>query len=490
MRRPGALWSAVVIAILCSAGCSSINKAVGGGGNTTQVSLTIHDAMPVNISVVSLQVQIMSATLQPGNHQLVTTPVTVDLAQLQTDTAFLGSAAIPFGSYTNLTVTFANPLMTFVNNTGGPVTPFGSQVTCLAGAVCQFAPVVSNQGSVVILTSAPFPLTINSASPVGLELDMDFADLVQSDYSLNFFNTGALIAVQLPTVQPTAELRQIDHVLGTVTTRGSNQFTFTTTYGQVLTINVASSTQFSYPPAQCVTNTFVCVTAGQILDVTMSLLGNGTLSAKEIDFEDNSGSSDVQGVIVTLSGGPPPTIFEMVAHNIAPSVTRISIGEDTDVGIKSGATFAVDNHLFTLPAGLTFTSAANLLVGQEVLAHISGNVTPGPPALFTTDRVLLRRSQITGIVGAPPPANGIGAFNIQSLPSYLEFAQPTNILSINCDLTAQTQFDQLNPNSSAGIITGNNVSVAGFLFPPPGGVVPFVPTLATQKVRGQPLPGQ
>ncbi|HYM13466.1 MAG TPA: hypothetical protein VEU62_22190, partial [Bryobacterales bacterium] len=165
------------------------------------------------------------------------------------------------------------------------------------------------------------------------------------------------------------------------------------------------------------------------------------------------------------------------------------IGEDTDVAIKAGATFAVDNHLFVLPAGLTFTSASNLLVGQEVLAHITGNVTAGPPALFTTDRILLRRSQITGIVGAPPPANGIGAFTIQSLPSYLQFALPKNILSISCDLTTQTQFDQLSPNSSAGIITGNNVSVAGFLFPQPN-AVPFVPTLATQKVRGQPLPGQ
>lgn len=491
MLRPSALRFAAILAIFCFAGCSSIDKGNigGGGGGSSQVSLTIRDFPPPNnISILSMRVTVNSATLSPGNVSLISDPQRVDLVQLQTDTAFLGTAKVPTGTYTSLTVDFENPVMTFMNNTGGPITPNGSP-TCAINAVCQITPVVVG-GNTNSITLAP-SVTVNGSAPVGLELDMSFIDMTNTDFSVNFFTAGASSVVQLPTVQPTVELRQIDHVLGTVKTLGVNQFTFTTAFGQVLTVNATGSTLFSYPTAQCNANNFTCVAAGQILDVTMSLLGNGTLNAKEVDFEDIAGSSDVQGVIVTLSGGPPPAIFEMVAHAIEPlTVTNIVIGEDTNVAIKAGATFAVDNHLFTLPAGLTFTSASNLLVGQEVLAHITGNVTAGPPALVTTDRVLLRRSQITGIVGAPPPANGIGAFNIQSLPSYLEFALPTNILSINCDLTAQTQFDKLNPNSSAGIVTGNNVSVAGFLFPPPLGVAPFVPTLATQKVRGQPLPGQ
>jgi uncharacterized protein DUF5666 len=491
MLRHSALWLTVIIAILYCAGCSShgcTSPCESQGGGSDQVSLTIRDFPPPNnISILSLQVTIKSANLQPGNVSLINGPQTVDLFQLQTDTVFLGTAKVNPGTFTSLTVDFENPVMTFVNNTGGPVTPNGSP-TCGINAVCQIKPVVvgGNTGSLPLSPS----VTVNGSAPVGLELDVSFIDMTNTDFSVNFFTTGASSVIQLPTVQATAELRQIDHVLGTVKALGANQFTFTTLFGQDLAVNVSGSTLFSYPPAQCNANNLSCVTVGQILDVTMSLLGNGTLTAKEIDFEDIAGSSDVQGVIVTLSGGPPPTIIEMAAHAIEPlTVTNIFIGEDTDVAIKAGATFAVDNHLFVLPAGLTFTSASNLLVGQEVLAHITGNVTAGPPALFTTDRILLRRSQITGIVGAPPPANGMGAFTIQSLPSYLQFALPKNILSISCDLTTQTQFDQLSPNSSAGIITGNNVSVAGFLFPQPN-AVPFVPTLATQKVRGQPLPGQ
>jgi Domain of unknown function (DUF5666) len=489
MPRSSALWIAVSLVAFLSVGCSSINKGNvgGGGGSSSQVSLTIRDFPPPNnISILSMQVTIVTATLQPGNVSLISSPQTVDLVQLQTDTAFLGTAKATNGTYTSLNIDFEKPVMTFMNNTGGPITPNGSP-TCAINAVCQITPVVvgGNTGSLPLAPS----VTVNGSAPVGLELDMSFINMTNTDFSVNFFTTGASSVVQLPTVQPTAELRQIDHVLGTVKTIGANQFTFTNAFGEIFTINTTGSTQFSYPPAQCNANNFTCVTVGQILDVTMSLLGNGTLSAKEIDFEDISGSSDVQGVIVTLTGSPPIS-FEIVAHAIEPlTVTNISVGEDTNVGIKAGATFAVDNHLFVIPAGLTFTQASNLLVGQEVLAHITGNVTAGPPALFTTDRMLLRRSQITGIVSAPPPANGVGAFNIQLLPSYLEFAQPKNISSINCDLTSQTQFDQLTPNSSGGIIVGNNVSVAGFLFPQPN-VAPFVPTLATQKVRGQPLPGQ
>lgn len=489
MPRPSALRFAALLAIFCFAGCSSINKGNigGGGGGSSQVSLTIRDFPPPNnISILSMQVTIMSATLQPGSVSLISGPQTVDLVQLQTDTAFLGTAKVPQGTYTSLNVDFANPVLTYMNNTGGPFTP-NQNPTCPINGVCQITPVVIG-GNTNSFTLTP-SVTVNGTAPVGLELDMSFIDMTDGFLDVNFFTTGASSVVQLPTVQSTAELRQIDHVLGTVKTLGANQFTFTTAFGQVLTVNTTASTLFSYPNAQCNANNFTCVTTGQILDVTISLLGNGTLNATEIDFEDVSGSSDVQGVIVTLTG-TPPTSFEIAAHVIQPlTVSNIVIGEDTDVAIKTGATFAVDNHLFTIPAGLSFTSASNLLVGQEILAHITGNVTAGPPALFTTDRVLLRRSQITGIVTTPPPANGTGAFNIDSLPSYLQFAQPTNIFSINCDLTTQTQFDQLTPNSSAGIITGNNVSVAGFLFPQPS-AVPFVPTLATQKVRGQPLPGQ
>jgi hypothetical protein len=488
MPRSSALWIVIFIASFLSAGCSSIDKGNigGGGGGSSQVSLTIRDFPPPNnISILSMQITINSATLQPGNVSLISGPQTVDLVQLQTDTAFLGTAKVPQGTYTSLAIDIENPVMTYMNNTGGPFTP-NQNPTCPINGVCQITPVV-NGGNTNPFTLTP-SVVVNGSAPVGLELDMSFINMTDQFLDVNFFGNAASSVVQLPTVQATAELRQIDHVLGTVKALGANQFTFTTAFGQVLTVNATGSTLFGYPPAQCNANNLTCVTVGQILDVTMSLLGNGTLSAKEIDFEDVSGSSDVQGVIVTLTG-TPPTSFEIVAHAIEPlTVANIVIGEDTDVTIKAGATFAVDNHLFTLPAGLSFTQASNLLVGQEVLAHISGNVTAGPPALFTTDRVLLRRSQITGIVTAPPPANGTGAFNIQLLPSYLELAQPTNISSINCDLTSQTQFDQLTPNSSGGIIVGNNVSVAGFLFPQPN-AVPFVPTLATQKVRGEPLPG-
>lgn len=489
MVRPSALRFAAILAICSFTGCSSIDKGNigGGGGGSSQVSLTIRDFPPPNnISILSMQVTVMSATLQPGNVSLISGPQTVDLVQLQTDTAFLGTAKVAQGTYTSLTIDFENPVMTFMNNTGGPITPNGSP-TCPINGVCQITPVVvGGNTNAFMLTPS---VTVNGSAPVGLELDMSFIDMTNTDFSVNFFTVGASSVVQLPTVQPTAELRQIDHVLGTVKTLGANQFMFTNAFGQVFTVNATASTLFSYPNAQCNANNFTCVAVGQILDVTMSLLGNGTLNAKEIDFEDVSGSSDVQGVIVTLTG-TPPTAFEMAAHVIQPLTgSNIVIGEDTDVAINAGAAFAVDNHLFTIPAGLSFTSASNLLVGQEVLAHIAGKVTAGPPALFTTDRVLLRRSQITGIVTTPPPANGTGAFTIDSLPSYLQLAQPTNIFSINCNLTSQTQFDQLTPDSSAGIITGNNVSVAGFLFPQPR-AVPFVPTLATQKVRGQPLPGQ
>lgn len=481
MRRLGTLWAIAILAsIACMPGCGKSQGPLVGGNNNAQISLTVHDSAPVGITVLSLQVTIKSALLQPGNVS-ITLPETVELTQLQSDTTILSSLQIPAGTYTSLVLDIENPSMTFINNTGGPITPFQGQ-TCAVNAVCTFTPAVTNGNTVTFSTAPVFPLVLAPSEEAGLELDFDLADLVQSDFSLNFFNTGALSLTQLASVQGATEIRRLRHVLGTVKLVQANFFSFTTPTGVLMGITTDANTKFSFP-ASCLANNFSCIKANQVLEVDISLEGNGTLLAKEVDLEANVNAEEISGLVVVLGAGVPPTTFQMLVRQASPAALTASpavAGTLVTVTIGTPTTFSVDNHSFVLPTGLTFTGAASLLVGQEVLAGVA--INPG----ITTSSIALRRSQVTALVFTPPAAGGT-SFVLNPLPSLFQTALPTNITSLKVETTAQTNFENLNPDTIAGVTLGENISVGGFLFniqPSPGTF-----SIAVDAIRGQPIPG-
>lgn len=63
--------------------------------------------------------------------------------QLETETKFLNAAKAPDGTYNSITLTFANPQLTILNQTGAP-TMAGSQ-TCASGQMCEFKPTTENR---------------------------------------------------------------------------------------------------------------------------------------------------------------------------------------------------------------------------------------------------------------------------------------------------------------------------------------------------------
>jgi hypothetical protein len=480
MRRSTAWAFAVLSSILCMPGCGKSLGVLVGGGSHAQISLTVHDAAPLGITVLSLQVTVMSAKLEPGNVSL-SLPERVELTQLQSDTTVLASTQIPSGTYTSLALDIENPSLTIINNTGGPITPFQGQ-TCAINAVCQFTPVVTNGTTLTFSTAPVFPLVLATNAETGLELDFDIADLVQSDFSLNYFNTGALAVTQLASVEGAAELRRLNHVLGTVTQVTMNTFSFTTPTGIKIAATTDANTSFNFSSV-CIADNFSCVKVGQVLEVDISLEGNGTLLAKEVDLEADVNVEEISGLIVML--GSPVTNFQMLVRQASPAALTASsgvVGTVVTETIGNPTMFRVDNHSFTLPAGLTFTNSASLLVGQEVLSDVAITKVP----TFTTSSIALRRSQVTALVFTPP-AGASTSFVLSPLPSLFQTALPINITSLQVDTTAQTTFEDLTPDTIAGVTLGENVSVGGFLFntqPVPNRFV-----IAVDAVRGQPIPG-
>src|SRR6266700_7716680 len=112
--------SILTIFVLCLcgafAGCRATGNPFGSGnqsGNSTVV-LAATDTPPSLVSVLSAEVTLTGAALTPGNVSIFSGSTTIELTRLQTDIAYLATAAnIPAGNYTAMTLTFANPSLTF-----------------------------------------------------------------------------------------------------------------------------------------------------------------------------------------------------------------------------------------------------------------------------------------------------------------------------------------------------------------------------------------
>src|SRR5580692_13096298 len=135
MNRIQSLWTILAI-ILCAAlagcgGSGQFGSQTQNNGNSSVV-LAMTDSPPSLVSILSAQVTLTGATLTPGNISLFSGSTTVDLMRLQTDIAYLSTAAnIPAGNYTAVTLTFANPKLTIENDMA--ITIAG----CSVASICQ-----------------------------------------------------------------------------------------------------------------------------------------------------------------------------------------------------------------------------------------------------------------------------------------------------------------------------------------------------------------
>ena len=135
------------------------------------------------------------------------------------------------------------------------------------------------------------------------------------------------------------------------------------------------------------------------------------------------------------------------------------------------------------PSGLSFASASDLVVGQQVSVVVQGSITmasgsgtstpiTGPAAItFTANSITLEPSQITGSVAAVTiNASGL-SFTLSTLPNYFVPPAPTAgappipaPVNITVQTTSATTFTNFTPDNISGLVVGDVVSVGGWLF--------------------------
>jgi hypothetical protein len=511
--RKATLVLCSVAFLLFMSGCGAQSGTVCPAGSngcgpiavpTAPVSLTITDTPPAGVTVLFFQLGISSAALMyqsGGDLPLLpfNTPIPVNLSQLQTDSAFLGSGGASAGTYTGMSLIFSpNSQLTIYNGSGAAIGTGAN--ACANNSVCQVTPTATNL--TVSLTTAPFPVTVTANTPLAFKLDIHLNTVIQPDMSLNFGATNGVTVSQLPAPPSGAPISALGSLTGTV--KGTlpysvipnpdqiqSQLSLQTGDGRTFDIGLISSTTYTYPNSVCTTSNSACLATGQIVKVESSLQADGNLLASNVTYVQPAGQMVVQGNIIRLSASGGNTLMDLVLQQGPPPPATAAalppFGNRATVTVPpAGVTYAVDSGGFTLPGGLTFTTSANLMVGQQVSVVVApGSLTStssppsstaiaGPaPTIFTASSITLEPSQITGSVSGWSAIN-VSALNftLATYPNFFVPAAATALappvpasVNLTVQATAATTFTNLTPDSISGLAVGDVVSIKGWLFP-------------------------
>lgn len=472
---------------------------------TVPVSISMSDDPPMGVQVLFFQVSLTAATLTPqaGGTPVSllsgSSPIQIDVTQLQALSAFLSTADVAAGTYSALNLTFASPQLVIFNQSDSSIAG-----TCAVGSVCELTPTLDNNTDSLSFTTAPFPVSVSAGSPLGLLVDFHLDTVIQSDLSVNLAATNGVTVSALPPAPTRPQFGSVTGTVGTVDT-SNNSFSLQTAWGRIFTIDTTGSTTFSSFPtsASCATAGFSCVAEGQVVQVQVSsVAGGGVLTASQVTYLQEAATETAEGTIISLtpSSGAPPTGFKMIMHWNSANNSDLPWGGEATVTIGSSATYSIDSNGFTLPTGsaYSFGGASNLAVGQNVTVTVEpgtlsnngggqGSNGWGPPRSFsfTASNIELEPSQVTGWITALDSSTTsftLGA-GLGSLFAPWPMASP-NAVSFNVVTTSGTTYTNFSTDSFSGLATNDFVSVNGWLFPPTtsGGT----PNIVVQSVMLRP----
>jgi Domain of unknown function (DUF5666)/Domain of unknown function (DUF4382) len=465
----------------CSGGMSSPNQPVTP--NMVQASLTIHDNPPMGVTVLSFDIDVTGAELQPSTSNssqqrvsMVSEPEDIELVHLQTQSALLASKSVPTGTYSSLMVSFANPHMTIQNQTSGTLM-LGGQ-SCLTQQICEFNPKL-NQSSAT-LQGSPFPITLTMNSPVVLKMDFNVdASVQQNDLSI----TPTVSVVQVPTTSSGGQQDDEDvEVVGKITSITQPTFMVQSGMnGPSFTFTTDSNTQFDFGTS-CSTNNFMCLQTGQIVEVEAKMQPDGSLLAFEVKLFQPPNEISFAGTITKVNSGG--TGFQIVLFDeeaFGGEMGSFSMGSSLTINLATPTKFSIDNGGFMPPTSdLTFAAPSDLMVGQKVRLHPTGAPTGTPPnVMITVDQVQLEPSEVTGTITATDSSSTPPTFTLGNLPSFFTNA---GIMSIKVDVLSNTQFETEEDQMMSGLSslkTADMVSVRGLLF---NTMTMTTPTMVAEKV--------
>jgi Domain of unknown function (DUF4382) len=449
----------------------------GGSSHHTQpaevpVVVSISDQAS-SLGVLSFDLQITAACLLTsaqaadtdctGAQNLITAPVTVQLANLQTlqESDVLASTQVQAGTYTAILLTFGTS--TVAINVDPGTTDTDSTNSCTAAAtptVCELTPVV-NPASLTLPFDNAAVLTSGQPANIGIDFNV-YSSLagVTAGTTTTITIDPILNTVIFNTFAGTdGNLLDVSQVIGTVSNVSSTGFDVTdSATGVLLPITSGASTTFN-GFTSCTTSNLACVMNNQNVSVNFGVSGTTSLVNTATSVSDNGGIAFGQGFEGTvIETGATPMI--LVTSVPAGNTQGVTVGQTLSlVPPATSAGFSVATPAGqTLPAGVSFAGAGDLVDGQNVLIDSTGVATAGGVSTTTADQIILEPTQFTGtLTSINNPNVTIGALN--------GFFTDNNVQSINFQTGAQTTFGgDAESTGFSGLTVGDLADLNGFLF--------------------------
>jgi hypothetical protein len=462
-----------LIAFVSLAGCGdSANSA-----NSVPMIVTIQDQAPSGFTVLSFGIQITNITLKGASGQedatLVSSPITVNLANLMTVDALIANTTVPAGTYSSLMITFSSPQLTVINNSGTTFSDGTNSctTTTVSTTSCKLSPKLTQ--ATVTVSSSPFPLTVTAGTPIHLAIDFKTGSSINNASGTISINPSVTVSTSTTVNTTTKNIADFTSATGQVTAVGNNQVVVTDmSTGQSLTLASTSSTTFQgfQTSSTCTTaNTFGCLATGQLINFNFGISGASGSTPTLQSVSLNTGvTNGITGTVV--SANHTTNQFEVLVTGIAPgsTVTGVSVGQMILVNPSPTATFSAQTNGVTLPSGLTFAGVSNVGVGQTVLLNSTGFTagTGSAPGTLTANNVVLIPSQFSGTVGTVNSTSqtftltGLnGVFTLNAIPTVV------------VDTGTNTSF--FGVTGLTALTPGTVATTGGLVFVTPTGVVVF-----------------
>jgi len=444
-----ALSALTLVAFLAGCGNNSSGNSGTINPQSNSVFVTATDApLP---SVVGFRVDItgMSLTDNSGNQVSVLNGTqTVDFARLNGLRTLLDINTIPTGTYTQATITVANPSIDYLNVTNPQTNPPTHPTISTLDTSATSNPQLSLTTSTVNINLST-PLVVSAGDIDGFRFEFDIRKSVAVD--VNGQITGAITPnLDLKVVTPSDADAYIDEfVAGVVSVDAAgNSFVIQGPHGHQFTVNVNQQTEWEGNDSiNNLSNTSIVEISGTLDRTSAAFLADTVAIVSQDKFW--------AGGLVTYVNPPVGTAtdFDMYVRSVLPSGTGFNSGQISNVQLTGNEKYFI--HWWHNNWGSFLFSSSGMVPGQHI--SIAGPFTNGQ---LTVKRVVLRHSGHIGtlVVGQTDTSAGTFQFNSNGLAGVL-LEGPVTV-----QVTPITRF--LGGLNSINDLTGNsalNLRVVGLV---------------------------
>jgi hypothetical protein len=484
MNHTKTLFLFTLLATLALSACSGVPagpctvNCTPTGNATLSITLQAKPlAPPPSTNILSYSLTVSGLTLTPstGNPINIPGPLTFDMVRLQSDSGYLGTVTVPAGTYTTLTLSFTDAVVTACTDTAGVPGCNSTSIKQVTGGAA--LPVITLPNGGLILSS-------NQQAGLSVYFDMGGTLTVANQVisAVNLANANLTTITLGPTHPSSLTATQLDYledITGSVSVSGNNVTIKTVNHGSITA--VADSNTFYSPNCNLNgigdgTNTINCVQNNQVASMDAILNEDGTLELISYDPLSSAMTTNndwIEGVVVFTPNSASQ--FNLVASDADVSTTGsvlpspFVIGTSVTVNLTAGVLFGVDtNGLNVSAADVANFNGANsatvLLPGQTVAIHVKTLTTANSVLTVSSDAVELRSTRVAG-TAAQNGTTSAFVFSSTSLPPFFGFTTPQQLVEItNGTPPSQNTTHYDGVTASTGITNGDIYSTRALYF--------------------------